>query len=45
MRLTTLLATIRERASGSGALLLVCRTDWEGVNGAGSEFEDLVLSI
>lgn len=63
-QLATMLATIRERLAGPGALLLVCRTDQEGVNdaslfrlgadgrfsvelrlGAGSEIEDLVLSI
>ena len=63
-QLATMLATVRERLAGPGALLLVCRTDAEGVNdaslfrlgadgrfsvelrlGAGSEIEDLVLSI
>jgi hypothetical protein len=63
-QLATMLATVRERLAGPGALLLVCRTDQKGVNdaslfslgadggfsvefrlGAGSEIEDLVLSI
>ncbi len=59
-----MLAMVREGLAGPGALLLVCRTDPNGVNdaslfslgadggfsvelrlGAGSEIEDLVLSI